>query len=388
MKNIYYEDNKNYFQELKILVENTSMKYIPALLKHSKKHLGKWINSFELFNDHEIKWNTKIYCILNNIQQFPKCLNANCNCILKNIISIDTGFRQYCSLQCTNTSEMHKKHAEQTCLERYGNKNFGHGKLAEEKTEQTCLERYGKKHYNNPEKIKRTVLQKYNVINISQLKTIKEKKVETCKKHYGVDYPSQSSKLQEKTKQTNLEVYGYEYPTQSNKIQQKIISTCNKRYGCDRPAQSHIVRQKMRSNYLYDNIKFSTLPEVAYYIWLKDNNIQFEYQPNEPKLTYEVNGKIHRYFPDFKIGKQLVEIKGPHLVDENGIWTAPRSSNMTDQEYQNKLLCLRQKQLCALKHNVHIVYIDEYQQYIDYVSNNYGKNFLKGLKLQYDNRKK
>ena len=143
MNNIYYKDNKKYFQELKILVETTNMKYIPALLKHSKNYLGEWINSFDIFNDNNIKWNTKVYCILNNIQQFPKCLNDNCNHIIKNITEINVGFKQYCSIKCANTSEIHKKHVEQTCLKRYNHKNFGHGKQAREKAKQTCLKKYG-----------------------------------------------------------------------------------------------------------------------------------------------------------------------------------------------------------------------------------------------------
>jgi hypothetical protein len=29
--------------------------------------------------------------------------------------------------------------------------------------------------------------------------------------------------------------------------------------------------------YMYDSIKFDSAPELAFYIWLKDNNIEFEY---------------------------------------------------------------------------------------------------------------
>jgi len=51
---------------------------------------------------------------------------------------------------------------------------------------------------------------------------------------------------------------------------------------------------------LYDNNTFDSAPEVAFYIWLKDNNKHFIYHPNE-FLSYDFNGVTYRYFPDFKV---------------------------------------------------------------------------------------
>ena len=51
------------------------------------------------------------------------------------------------------------------------------------------------------------------------------------------------------------------------------------------------------------------MPELAYYIWLKDNNIQFEYQPNKV-FFYEFKGQTCRYEPDFFVDGEYVELKG------------------------------------------------------------------------------
>lgn len=47
-------------------------------------------------------------------------------------------------------------------------------------------------------------------------------------------------------------------------------------------------------------MNFDTAPELAYFIWLKDNNINFEYHP-EKFFEYSFNDTIRRYFPDFRV---------------------------------------------------------------------------------------
>lgn len=50
---------------------------------------------------------------------------------------------------------------------------------------------------------------------------------------------------------------------------------------------------------MYNGIIFDSAPELAFYIWLRDHNIQFEYQPKDHLIKYEVDGVIHTYYPDF-----------------------------------------------------------------------------------------
>ncbi len=49
------------------------------------------------------------------------------------------------------------------------------------------------------------------------------------------------------------------------------------RYGVEAAQQCRNIRIKSGYRYTYDNHKFDSSPELALYIWLKDNNIEFEY---------------------------------------------------------------------------------------------------------------
>ena len=80
--------------------------------------------------------------------------------------------------------------------------------------------------------------------------------------------------------------------------------------------QNHDIRISSQQKYLYNNINFDSSWELAYYIWLTDNNIEFEYQPNI-SFEYMVNGKIHKYFPDFLINDEYIEIKGNQFFDKD-----------------------------------------------------------------------
>ena len=145
--------------------------------------------------------------------------------------------------------------------------------------------------------------------------------------------------------------------------------------GKNNPMSKYEYRIKTHKHYFYDKRFFSSSPELALYIWLKDNNIKFEYQPNVD-LEYEVDGKIHHYQPDFLIGKDLVEIKGDQFLNSDGTWKNP---------YDNKLNYIYEaKHQCALKNNVKIFYEKQYKKYIDYIKFKYGKDFLKQFEIHHD----
>jgi len=50
-----------------------------------------------------------------------------------------------------------------------------------------------------------------------------------------------------------------------------------KNLGVDCPSKSHAVIAKIVQKYFYDGKYFSSAPEIALYIWLRDNNIPFIY---------------------------------------------------------------------------------------------------------------
>lgn len=46
---------------------------------------------------------------------------------------------------------------------------------------------------------------------------------------------------------------------------------------------------------------FDSAPEIAYYIWLTDHNIDFEYHPMNKNMKFLIDGKEYYYEPDFLI---------------------------------------------------------------------------------------
>lgn len=188
----------------------------------------------------------------------------------------------------------------------------------------------------------------------------KEKRVLTCREHYGVDYPMQAPENVEKRKKTSLERYGAEFPLrnedvkrkqaatnierygcassmQSKAVQEKARATNRAKRGCDWPAQDREVFLKQKKRYVYDGRSFDSKPEIAFYVWLKDNGMDFEYQP-DAGFEYDFEGKARKYFPDFRVDDVYYEIKGGHMVSEDGGWICPWDRSQ-DARYRAKRKC-------------------------------------------------
>ena len=81
--------------------------------------------------------------------------------------------------------------------------------------------------------------------------------------------------------------------------------------------------------HILDGIIFDSSWELAYYIYLRDFGIPFEYHPNIeiPYKIDEDDTKFKIYHPDFKVYDKLVEIKG--TIDEftDRIWQSLNEDN-------------------------------------------------------------
>ena len=122
--------------------------------------------------------------------------------------------------------------------------------------------------------------------------------------------------------------------------------------------------------YTFNNIKFDSSLELAYYIWLKDHNIDFEYQPNMP-IEYKVNNLIKYYYPDFLINNQFYEIKGNQFFNENNQLINPFNNTLDIEKYQ-----------CMIDNNVKILREKDIIPILDYINEKYGKNYLKQFKYE------
>lgn len=182
----------------------------------------------------------------------------------------------------------------------------------------------------------------------------------------------------QKIKQTCMEKYGSPtyMPYGSERFKNRMIEL----YGVEHNSQVHEFRLKQQQKLMYDGLCFGSSWELALYIWLKDNNFKFEYQPNS-NMWYEFDGKKHKYEPDFKIDGKFVEIKGNHFFDDNGVMKCPyRKKTWTDEQYVHQCALYEAKHQCMIQNDVQILLGEDCQQYLDYIEKMYGKGYLNQFK--------
>jgi len=95
--------------------------------------------------------------------------------------------------------------------------------------------------------------------------------------------------------------------------------------------------------------------ELAWVIYNIEHNIKFE--RNNVGFEYEYKGKKRKYHPDFLISETYYEIKGR------------RSFEKMDDENKEKI-----KQF---KFNLNVLYEKDMKQYLTYVINKYGKDYIR-----------
>jgi len=128
---------------------------------------------------------------------------------------------------------------------------------------------------NINEKRKKTTLQKYNVHNVSQNENIKEKKKLTFDTKYS-GYTYNSEYLSNKVKDTLIKKYNTLNISSLKSVQNKIKKTNIIKYGFERPTQNENVKNKIKETFkkLYDvdNIMFLDDFRKNNYIIAKDQN--------------------------------------------------------------------------------------------------------------------
>lgn len=280
-------------------------------------------------------------------------------------LDINRGYRLYCSDKCAVNDPDYINTVQNTKLLKYGSKTYNN----REKSKRTCLEKYGTEIYNSIPDIHKKCLETYGVEHYKQVDIFKEKAKQTTLAHYGVEYYTQTKECKERVKQTNLNKYGVQYYTQSDEYRndkthiEKYKQTCLLKYGVENAALSNEIKYKSKKKYLYNNLIFDSSWELAYYIWLIDHNIEFEYHP-KIFFEYTFNNVIHKYYPDFLINDKYYEIKGDNLYNQMLIENTVENS----------------KYKCLVKNNVILLLYNDIKPYLDYIKQTYETNYLKQFK--------
>lgn len=199
-----------------------------------------------------------------------------------------------------------------------------------------------------------------------KLKEGKDKMLEKMKKtnleKYGVEFVSQIQEVKDKQKETFIEKYGEDYAFKfSKKGKENILK---------RDGDFAILRngyRKRHKQYSWNGETFDSKWEIYYWQWLKDNNIEFDFQP-EP-INYFFDGKRHEYNPDFKIGNKYVEVKNDSLLKE--------MINSDGKEHA--------KYLCMIENNVKILLQKDIYPYQKYFKEHYNESEIIELRKSHRN---
>ena len=243
-----------------------------------------------------------------------KCIECGNSC---NFISLKLGYHTYCSVSCQSKAS---------------NRN------------RECI--FATEEGKN--KIRETLLKRYGVDHSSRIPGISKKRSETHIKNTGYDLWHDPNII--KNKKYNLENYWKNYEEKT---------------GYKHPNYNPEVISKMNRKYRYNNLYFDSSWEIAYYIYLKDHNIDFDFH-NNISFEYIFENKKYRYFPDFLINEQYVEIKGKHLLEWMKI---PNTKDYAKYE-------------CMIKNNVKIISDEEIKPILDYINEKYGKDYIKQFRYE------
>lgn len=291
-----------------------------------------------VYLDENTNFPERIYHIINDLSEKPRCNHPDCNNYLK-FYTFKNPYKQACSNVCGVYFNKNIK------LERYGDANYNNAEkmlktkeendsytLMKENHKKTCLERFGVEHH-------------------WQLPEIREKMIDTFMENYGCDHPMKNSDVLELVKKTNIERYGYENTFQVPEFKEKIHNSNVENYGVGMPLLNPEINAKGKATMVkifgveyysqtglgHSGYKWKeyTLPSgkiikiqgyEGRYIPILirafgEENIIFE-RKEMPEIWYKgLDEKEHRYFPDFYIPKYnlIIEVKSmfTYLVEEN-----------------------------------------------------------------------
>ena len=194
------------------------------------------------YRDSSLSWTESLYWYYNNLTDIPKCKVCGNNVKFKNIV---VGYCDYCSHKCCTIGTRDK--AKNTCLEKYGTKTIYNNP---EKRRKTSLERYGVDCYTKSkeyiEKSKRTYLERYGVDNYTRTDEYKHKRRKTSLERYGVEDYSSCEEVKKKIKDTKIKNFGS--PNYNNIEKQR--QTCLERFGVDSYSKTQEYKEKYKETSL------------------------------------------------------------------------------------------------------------------------------------------
>ena len=171
----------------------------------------------------------RIFYILNDFHELPKCANPSCGKTLrvnfKSCSKREDYYSHFCCARCVQLSPRVREKIEETTTARHGCKRGDVKPGTVKKREATMVERHGHKSTMQcPQlraKVFKTNLERYVAVSPFCLEKVQEA-IKKNVENFGVEHPFQSPAVQEKAKQTLLENYGVTTPMDSSELKLAI----------------------------------------------------------------------------------------------------------------------------------------------------------------------
>lgn len=247
---------------------------------------------------------------------------------------------------------------EKTCFKRYGCLPV-QLTWVKQKVKKTWKKKSKEEKSSISSKIQNTLLERTGYSHVLQNPKSKTLFKETCLNRFGVENPNQCREVRSKIEQTNLQKRGYKQVFQDPAVKEKIKETLLEKYGVENAYTISFQKGTHKSSIgvVYEGISFDSKAEVVFYMDCIEKGRDVKRQTE--KIPYEFNNKIHYYFPDFEVDGELYEIKGLQFLREDGTWKNPYGEDFGKTEAKHQ---------CAIKNNVHIIYVDhifrkQYEKY-------------------------
>lgn len=263
-------------------------------------------------------------------------------------VNMSYGYREFCSHECADSSDLVKSRRIETNVAKYGVGNVFQSEEHKERSRQTLKSRYGVDHPMRAAEIvgrlTGTNLERYGTVWQITSSGTRARSRETMLSRYRVVNPFEFSGSQAKIRETNLERYGEEHPVNSfvsatygvscalnipGKLDQ-ARETCRERYGVDWAMQNpDVLKRHQESGFKRKTVsvggrEFSC--QGWEYQFLKNCDL-FGFSLDEistdvPSVKYfdVLSSKWRRYIPDFisTDRKTVVEVKSAWTFDGYG----------------------------------------------------------------------
>ena len=216
----------------------------------------------------DILFQEKLYWFYKGLKERPVC--KKCGNKVK-FINTTTGYSDYCSVKCSNSSEKKIEDTKKTNNKRYGGNAPACSVSVINKMKQSNLEKYGDPNYNNREGAKITMIERYGGVGNASAQT-KAKQYKTMLEKYGKENSMQIESVKQKMRENNKEKYGVSWITKNPDITKKIADT-------------------KRKNHTFN----TSSVEKEFEKYLNENNIEYKSQYRSEKYPFCCDFYIVKY---------------------------------------------------------------------------------------------